>query len=314
MLMELQLRYDGPALKGHSMDVRDLAPALLAFGELCKEANRTLNGDKAAIKVLVNADIEANCITISLQVIQSIFESAKALIKDDNVATAKELLEWIGIIVPPAKAAIGLTLIGLLKIKRDKKIESQISIKDGTGNCQIQLQLKGNNNVINVSPQVMQLSSKKKVVKSLQGILAPVANKNGIDSVEFEFAGTKKVQIGKETAQEITTIPIEDDDSEPQYLVGHITIYSPVFDTKGKIWKFKYNGNVEAIDIGETSIASDILSRGKVIVGDTFKVKMEVQEKKTEGGYKNTYKVIEVLDFIPGEDQSEMRFMAIPEL
>jgi hypothetical protein len=31
-----QLRYDGPALSEHGMDVADLAPALLALGDLIK--------------------------------------------------------------------------------------------------------------------------------------------------------------------------------------------------------------------------------------------------------------------------------------
>lgn len=44
-----QLRYDGPALSEHGMDVGDLAPALLALGDLIKRANATVNGDAAII-------------------------------------------------------------------------------------------------------------------------------------------------------------------------------------------------------------------------------------------------------------------------
>ena len=52
------VRYDGPALKEHSMDVADLAPALLGLSEIVKIANKKINGDRSAVKVLVKVDIE----------------------------------------------------------------------------------------------------------------------------------------------------------------------------------------------------------------------------------------------------------------
>src|SRR5256885_68195 len=94
----LQLRFDGPELQAHEMDVTILAPSLMAFGELCKEANRVLNGDQARVKVLLKADVAANCVTIELAVNQTLWESARALVQGETVATAKTILEWIGII------------------------------------------------------------------------------------------------------------------------------------------------------------------------------------------------------------------------
>lgn len=44
MTTRARITYDGPALAEHVMDVRDLAPALLAFGDLCEEAGRALYG------------------------------------------------------------------------------------------------------------------------------------------------------------------------------------------------------------------------------------------------------------------------------
>lgn len=43
------LVYDGPALEEHRMDVRTLAPALLALGDMVERANEILNGEQVKI-------------------------------------------------------------------------------------------------------------------------------------------------------------------------------------------------------------------------------------------------------------------------
>lgn len=50
---EFELTYDGPAVEDGSMDVRDLAPALLAVGQFIEAANRVVHGDNATAKVQV---------------------------------------------------------------------------------------------------------------------------------------------------------------------------------------------------------------------------------------------------------------------
>lgn len=42
---EFGVAYDGPALADHTMDVRDLAPALLALGDLFVAAGRVVEKD-----------------------------------------------------------------------------------------------------------------------------------------------------------------------------------------------------------------------------------------------------------------------------
>lgn len=93
----LQIRYDGPELRAHQMDVALLAPALLAFGELCKDANSVLNGERAKVRVLLHADVRANCVTIDLSVVQTLWDAAVSLVKQQDVASAKDILEWIGL-------------------------------------------------------------------------------------------------------------------------------------------------------------------------------------------------------------------------
>ena len=296
----INLSYSGPALKGHVMDVSDLAPALLAFGNLCKEANSALNYKRASIKVLVRADIQANCVTISLDVIWSIVEAAKTLIKNEDVTTAKELIEWIGL--------FGVPVFGLfqyLRAKGNKRVEQETEIIDGDGNNRIEVKFVGSNNKVIVSPQVKKLSENHNVVKAAKGVVLPVAERTGIESAEFHIDGKEAESISKEYAKEVVDASVGDE-VEPQYIIGHITVYETFFARKPKKWKFLYNGHVEEIDIGETNIAGKILQRRKVVMGDTFTVRMEITEKMTASGFKLEYKVVEVLGFTSGNEQPDL--------
>ena len=53
----------------HSIDVETLAPALLAFGKLIREANRQTNGTSTTAKVLVVSDFEHKCFNINFEVV-----------------------------------------------------------------------------------------------------------------------------------------------------------------------------------------------------------------------------------------------------
>lgn len=101
--------YDGVALENSEMDVKDLAPALLALGSLLEEINYVINKDKAKVAVNVKASFKTGCFGIELDTIVSLLQQAHSLFSDQKVATAKELLEWAGLIGTTAST------IGLLK-------------------------------------------------------------------------------------------------------------------------------------------------------------------------------------------------------
>src|SRR5688572_13132490 len=83
--------YDGPALADGSMDVRDLAPALLALGELLQSANRVLNEDKATLAVKVQADFKTGSFDIGIGLFQSIGTQLMAILHSDGVRSAREI-------------------------------------------------------------------------------------------------------------------------------------------------------------------------------------------------------------------------------
>ncbi|WP_310632412.1 hypothetical protein [Paraburkholderia sp.] len=62
--------YDGPALADHRMDVRDLAPALIALADLFSAANKALNADAADVRIEVKGSFRAGSFNIELIFVQ----------------------------------------------------------------------------------------------------------------------------------------------------------------------------------------------------------------------------------------------------
>ena len=90
-----QVVYDGPALAGSTINVRDLAPALLAFGDVIEQANMTLNNGQTSISLRVNASFKSGCFGIDFSVVQSLIDQVAGLFKEPVVVAAKELAEQI---------------------------------------------------------------------------------------------------------------------------------------------------------------------------------------------------------------------------
>ena len=91
---DFTLTYDGPALQNHEMDVRDLAPAMLAVGELFDAMNLLLNGETAEVQINVRAH-ETGCFTVVFDILQSWRDGAIALLTGDYATAAINLKELL---------------------------------------------------------------------------------------------------------------------------------------------------------------------------------------------------------------------------
>lgn len=308
---KVRLRYDGPALADHSIDVSDLAPALLALADICKIANRKFNGERASVKVLVNADLDQNCFEVWLQLAQTLLEQTKSIIANDNVATAKEIFEWLGIVGAATGAPLGL--LKLLALLRGRKVASQQMVVH-EGRDVVQIKIEGDNNVVNIRPEVYQLLQDPKVVQGVQRIVKPLAQE-GFESVEFDHGASAVERIDKQEAAEILGIDLDQpltpqEDDLRQTVTAWIRVYSPVYEKSAKTWRFEYGDRHEYMDISSTDIAERAIERGGALVNDTYKVRLEISQTKTaSGSFKNHYKVVEVLEFRPAKLQSQERLL-----
>lgn len=77
--------YDGPSLENNEMDIKELAPALLAISEVLEETNRLYNRGRAEVAVNVKGSFKTGCFGFDLSVTQDFLHNLFNLLKTDDV-------------------------------------------------------------------------------------------------------------------------------------------------------------------------------------------------------------------------------------
>jgi len=311
-----EIAYAGPNPDDHSMDVQELAPALMAIGQLIREANAVLNGKKATVKVLVVSDFEHKCFNINFELIQTILEQIRTLLAHEDVKTAKEILEVLGLL-----GGGGYSLWWLLRHLKGRKVVERKEITDATGEGQVILRIEGDANVVTINQSVAKLYDEPKVREAVKLALAPLESKE-IDRVQFRDAGkvvsettdvdAADIVASCEAAKAETDEEVEEETVTPD-VVTWLKVYSPVFDEKAEKWRFIYNGHHIYADITETNIFKEAIARGGVMIDDAFKVRMTITETLTNDGKTSTsYKITEVLEFRATPIQEQLSLLSEP--
>ena len=289
------------------MDVSDLASALIGISALYQHANSRFNGDKASVKILISTDTEHQCFQFDIQVVQSLWGQAKTLLKDTDIASAKELSEWLGLISGGGASAYGLFRF-LKWLKGRDTSSSELKIDSGANSTTVAV--IGSNNIITVHKEAFELAKDQAALGSVKNIIEPITE-NDYDSLEFEHEAEIEVISSEDTGHIIRTVADGAGElvDEPQVVSAWITVYAPVYDPTVKSWRFRYGEVHYYMDISETNIAEDAINRGGAAINDTYFVSMEMRQEHTLGGkIKNHYKITEVMDFKPANisGQSEM--------
>jgi len=310
-----RIRYDGPALAGHEMDVQDLAPALLAMAEIVQIANRKFNGDAVSIRVMVDADVEQQCFQLDLSLVQSIFDQAATLIGRKDVASAKDIAEWVGII-----GGAGLGLFGLLKRIYSGKRETTpgVTLTTGSQTGTTIINITGDVNIksIQVPTETAKLLVDPEVAKNVKAVLKPL-EREGYEDVTFLHDDRLVTQIDRRTAHEIiVAAPITTENAPPESVSnirGVVRIKAAQYEG-GARWSLLYQG--KAIDAEMTDKAASWVNdfqhnRVAAPPNTTLDVSMTETVKLNAQGLaigKPSYVVYEVHGTTPPPTQSGFSF------
>lgn len=163
--------FEGPGVRDGSIDVRDLAPALLSLGQLVDAANRAVNGDNHPARLHAKA-VSHGSFEVSLDVVLSGWEYVRDILLSDDVDGAKQLVEWIGIVATPTA-----TLFGVYRFLKGRKPDA---VRRSGG--RITIELDGQS--LEVPLEVLRIYQDVAVNDAVQRLTDSLESE-AIDAIEF---------------------------------------------------------------------------------------------------------------------------------
>ena len=115
-IVHFSIKFDGPALSNHQMDVRELAPALIALSDLLELSNKAIYADAPQIRVSVNGDFKGGSFGVDLTMVQTVAQQLVAMFSGPEASASANLfgiLSGIGL--------MGGGLIALVKKLRGRR-------------------------------------------------------------------------------------------------------------------------------------------------------------------------------------------------
>lgn len=205
-IQKARIAYTGPVLDNGEMDVRQLAPALIAFAEFVSNAVKATGGEQS-IKVMLNQDsLNKGSFDITLILNMSLLEQAKLFMDNARTSGLDDLMAILGYIANAGGTVAAISsifelilLIGkrkITKIKKKTADTSEIYLDDGT------------NIIVNINTIKVYLDVECR--KSIEGVIKPLEN-TGISSFEIrnplDITDKKPISTVDKTNAELFNAP-----------------------------------------------------------------------------------------------------------
>ena len=282
------IAYTGTAVNNGTMDVAELAPALLALSNLIGEANQILNNDGSMIEVRVSAHFERGSFEMFLELSRTLAQQIKLFFSEENYSL-NDVLTALGL----GSTLSGINVLELyrwLKGKQPQKVER-------VDDSKVRVFFEEESREISIGAWRLYRSEKTK--KQIAGVVQPL-KKEGVDAVEFRDAENKNV-VEKITDDEVEYFSTPAQEEELQEFVSSqqlmLRIVNISFE-RGLKWRFDDGNEKFYADVKDENFLSAI-EAGRIFFGcgDGIVAEVETKQQHVKGELrKSTKSIIKVLE------------------
>ena len=278
--------YDGPALSGHTMDVRDLGAALLAVGQLCDAANAALYGSRSKVNVHVKAT-EPGCFAILLDIIQSSPGHILALLSGEDATAAANLKT---LLIGAGGLSCGFKgVLWMIKTLRGKRPDKVTDLKDGT----VRVSVGGT--TLEVPLSLLTLYQDVAVRNATQKVVEEPLKTEGITSFKVVDDARVTLEVSEEEGEYFAKPTIADEILLDDVRRSVFSIVSLTFKEEN-MWRLNDGTNPINVSIEDKEFLEKVdNSQISFTKGDILICDVRVVQKQTSQGLKTEYTVIKVV-------------------
>ena len=293
---EFQIIYDGPALENNEMDIKDLAPALLAVGDLLEEANKTLYGDLATVEVNVKGSFKTGCFQVDLTLVQSLASQLTTLLTSDQAVAVTQILSITGF-----NAMNGFGLIPLIQWVKNRPIKKITKVGDGKSTVEVDDEKK------EVEDKVIDLYRNIRARRSVETIIFQPLQKDGVD--EFAVKHGKSITKVEDSEKEYFKTPdTQDEVLDDQVVETNLQAVTVSF-AEGNKWRFTDGNVVFNATVNDEGFINRVQENKEAFAkDDIMKVKLRKKQWVSDAGIKTEYEIEEIISHRPASKQIRLPF------
>jgi hypothetical protein len=281
--VDFSVSYEGPAFTNQTMEVRELAPALLSLGQAFDRANFLLNGDRAKVTLSIRATQPGSFEVLLF--LEQLLEGASGALSGDFLASAANLVTVL-------VGVSGVSLFGVFKRLRNRK--PTISEDRGDG-----ILFEADNVRFCVPTEVARLYRDRHIRDQVEAFVRPLL-REGVERVVFKRGQAEIESVRRDEAQYFRA---EDADANvTEYVIPRQRLQITSLTFRDGKWRLSDGANTHWYAMEDREFAQEI-QQGKRFGKDHILVceVLLTQRLEDDGKLRLDYSVQRVLEHItPG--------------
>lgn len=279
-----RITYCGSALDNGEMEVRELAPALHAIGDLLENANRTLNGTNVNIAINIKGSFKTGSFAIDFAIVQGLLDQAVELFSKKEVIAGAVFLAYLGIGKDFAKG-----LIAIIKWLKNRPI-IKIETKDNKATIYV------DGDQFEVEIAVLKLLQDYKTRKALEDVISKPLSKDGVDTFSSGSDDKIGIVINKEESRWFITPELPDEQTEDTHYDTTVQVSRIEWSEENK-WRFTDGETSFYATIEDSDFLHSIKNNETLFAkDDILKVRVHKKQWITLTGVKSEYNIEKVIE------------------
>jgi len=285
--IEFSVVFAGPALASGRMPVAQLAPALLALGEIFQDANSRVNVGELNVELQFRAAERGSFEALLILGQVAPGSGVTSLLAGTGATALANLLTFIN---------GGSGLFHYLMFRRGKQEVSEVSDPATPGLVRVEFV---DGTTFTAQTAAIDMAKDVRILREVRDLTAPL-NRPGVEQIRIEItdSGIPNLSITREDAEDLAAIPEGTDLPNVANVVLDLEVVGPIVTDDNYQWRFTLGGEQITARMRDSRFQSEAAAGVESFTGgDVLRCMVQINQVQNRNGKVSTrYEIVQVLE------------------